>query len=349
MSQNKNMRTITIKDVASAASVSLATASRVLSGRGYASDASKNKVLKAAKDLGYKPNDLARNLKLQRTDTVGLMITDIVNPFYSYLADGVIDCARKLGYHVVLCATDEDASMEKEYLSVLMKQRAAGIIAVPTGHNVKIWGEAHKMGVKLVLVDRELQGVPDADVVMVDNPKGAFEAVEYLIQLGHKRIGIINGPITTTTGKGRLEGYQQAMQAAGLPMIEELIKIVTFKGESGVEATRTLLSLSEPPTAIFAANNVLGEAAYHVVLEHGLSIPEDISLILFDDVPWASLVRPAVTVVAQPTYNLGYLGMELVHRKLAADEQGIADIPKKSILSPELIIRGSCTSPKITK
>jgi LacI family transcriptional regulator len=337
----KTSKSATIKEVAAKANISLATASRVLSGTGYASRETRMKVLKAAQELGYTPNELARNLKRNRTDTVGLMITDIVNPFYSYLADGVLDCARKNGFHVILCATDEDPKLEEEYLRVLIKQRAAGIIAVPTGENVEIYCQAYKMGVNLVLVDRELPGVEEADIFLVDNVKGAQEAIQYLIQLGHRRIGIINGPLTTTTGQGRLEGYKRAINGANIEIDDELIEIVTFKGESGFVAARKLLTLTNPPTAIFATNNVLGEATLHVIREMNLRIPQDISLIIFDDVPWTSLVNPSITVVSQPTYELGYLGMELIGQKIRNKDLNLK-IPRRSILSPKLIIRNSC-------
>lgn len=344
MVKRKNKRVVTIKDVASRANVSLATASRVLSGNASVSVETRTKVQKAARELGYKPNFLARSLKQRRTDTVGLMIADIINPFYSYLADGVLDCARNLGYHVILCATDEDVNQEKEYLEELMNQRAAGIIAVPTGENVKIWSEALNLGVKLVLVDRELPGLSEADVVIVDNEKGSYEAIKYLIQLGHKKIAIVNGPTTTTTGKGRLEGYLQALEEACLPVNQNYVQQVTFKGESGTEAARYLLSLPDRPTAIFATNNVLGEAVYKEIYTAGLYIPKDISLIMFDDVPWASLVNPSITVVFQPTYELGYLGMELVHRSIQAEKEGRENLPQKTILQPKLIVRNSCAS-----
>jgi LacI family transcriptional regulator len=347
MTAIRDNRSITLRDVAELAGVSLATASRVLSGRGYSSKESRAKVRRVAEQLGYKPNQLARNLKLRKTDTVGLMITDIVNPFYSVLANGALACAKKFGYHVILCATNEDEKLEDEYLNVLMNQRAAGIIAVPTGRNLQIWSEAYTLGVNLVLVDREVHGLLQADVVLVDNVKGAYEAVSYLIGLGHLRIGIITGPATTTTGKGRLDGYLQAMQAAGIAVANECVEQASFKSESGSAAAQRLLSLADPPTAIFAANNQLGEATYKEIRASGLTIPNDISLVVFDDVTWASLVTPPLTVVSQPTHKMGYLAMELLHHKLETVEEGGADIPRKSTLCPELIIRASCGKPPL--
>ncbi len=340
--QKSKKKTITIKDVAKEAGVSLGTASRVLSGRGYSSEESRKKVHEAVRRLGYTPNDLARKLKQTRTDTIGLMITDIINPFYSFLASGVLDYARKLGYHVIVCATDEEPELEREYLDVLMKQRAAGVIAVPTGQNVDHWQKAIKFGMKIVFVDREMKELSENDVILVDNEQGAKDAVEYLIKNGHERIGIITGPLSTTTGRGRLEGYLMALQQHNIPISDELIKVVSFKGESGIEAATGLLNLPQRPTAIFAANNALAEATIHVIREHHLHIPKDISLVIFDDVPWASLTSPPITAVYQPTYLLGRYGMEHLDRILNDDTPRPR---QKIVLGTELIIRESCAPP----
>lgn len=332
---------VTLRDVAEKAHVSVATASRALSGRGYASSETKEKVLRAAKELGYKPNAAARQLKLNRTNTMGLIIADITNPFYSYLADGVLDCAKRLDYHVILCATDEDSILEQEYLEVLMEERVDGIVAVPTGNNVDLWRQAIDLGVKLVLADREVDSIPDADFVLVDNYKGAYEATDYLISSGHERIGILSGPTSTTTGQGRLQGYYAAHEDARLQIDENLVHIGTFKRESGAQGAHRLLSLDSPPSAVFAANNVLGETMMLAVRERGLQVPEDLSLIMFDDVPWASLTSPKITVVAQPAYSLGFTAMQRLSQRLEeADDE--TEVRRKTVLQPELIIRGSC-------
>ena len=334
--------TVTIRDVAARAGISQATASRALSGRGYAGSETRQRVEKAARELGYKPSGPARSLKLNRTDTIGLMITDIVNPFYAYLADGVLECANNLGYHVILCATDEEPKMEREYLDVLLEKRVDGIVAVSTGHNLELWQEAIELGTEVVLVDREVEGISDVSVVLIDNVMGAFDAVSYLLQLGHHRIGIINGPLTTTTGRERLEGYNKAFNKVGVPVDEELVENVSFKGESGTDAARRLLNLSNPPTAIFAANNVLGKAAMFVLRDKKMRVPDDISLVIFDDVPWVSLVSPSITAVAQPTRQLGIVSMELLAQSLQSRVTGERHLFRKTILQPSLVIRDSC-------
>jgi LacI family transcriptional regulator len=333
--------TVTIKDVASRARVSQATASRALSGRGYVSADAREAVSEAARQLGYRPHAAARSLKLQRTNTIGLIITDIVNPFYSYLANGALRASHELEYHLILCATNENPAMEAEYLDLLFEQRVDGIIAVPTGANLDRWRSLTSRGTALVLVDRELPDLPEASVVLIDNVKGAYNAVNYLLQLGHRRIGVITGPTSTTTGQMRLQGYLDALEEASVPVDDELIKIGSFRRESGYQATHRLFSSDDPPTAIVACNNVLGEAAIFALRERDLRIAQDVSLIMFDDVPWASLVSPRVSVVAQPTDSLGFMSMELIDRLLKR-KNGVETSPKKMMLQPELIVRESC-------
>lgn len=343
--EKKIARPVTIKDVATTAGVSPATVSRVINRRGYSSKSSQYRVKQAVKELNYQPNDLARKLKLQRTDIIGLLITDIVNPFYSYLADGILDYIRQMSYHVIVCATDEDETREREYLDVLMQQRAAGIIAIPTGKNLESWEQAINMGMKIVFVDREVPGLTGVDIILVDNVLGAYEAVHYLISLGHTRIGLINGPLSTTTGAGRLTGYLKALAEAGINPDPSLQENVGFMSKEGTEAAHRLLTLPNPPTAIFAANNILAEATIFCLREYNLHIPNDISLVIFDDVPWASLINPPITAVAQPVAALGHLGIERIDQLLKLHGQKTEQFHRKIILSPELIMRSSCTSP----
>jgi LacI family transcriptional regulator len=333
-------KVITINDVAQRAGVSQATASRAFGGRGYASAEVKKKVFQAARELGYRPHAVARSLRMQRTNTIGLLIGDIINPFYAHLADGVLECAQQSGYHVILSAHGENPALEKEYLEVLVQQRVDGIVAVATGQNLGLWREAQSLGTRLVFVDRQLEEIPDSDSFLVNNVKGAYDMVRYMTGLGHRRIGIIIGPPLTTTGEGRLQGYYDALEEAGIAIDKDLVRIGTFRRESGREAAGELLSMDKPPSAIFAANNVLGEATLLVIRERGLRIPEEISLGIFDDVPWASLTAPPITAVAQPAFQLGHLSAERLITRL--EEEDSAAPPTCVTLDPALIIRESC-------
>jgi LacI family transcriptional regulator len=335
-------KTATIHDIAREAGVSVATVSRALSGRGYASEEVKERIRQVAQQLNYRMNASARNLKVNRTNTIGLVITDIVNPFYSYLADGVLDCAKQFGYHVLLCATDEDPEQERTYLKVLMEQRVEGVIAVPTGHNHKLWRQFLDMNMQVVLVDRELQSISQVDSVLVDNVKGSFAAIEYLLGIGHRRIGMIRGSPDTSTGKDRVQGYYNAYQSAGLPIDPDLLQGDSYSRESGIRAVGALLSLNDPPTAIFASSSILGEIALSAIRERGLSVPHDISFIMFDDVRWAALTTPSITVISQPTHSLGYMSLKILNQRLEEVSQVEAQAPMKVVLEPKLILRESC-------
>jgi LacI family transcriptional regulator len=332
----RGKRNVTIVDVAKQAGVSIATVSRALSGRGYASPDVKERVRQAARQLNYRFNATARSLKVKRTNTIGLIITDITNPFYAYLASGVLDCAKEKGYHVVVCATNEDPQMEREDLNVLLEQRVDGIIAIPSGENRHIWQQVIDMNTGLVLIDREIPGLSQVDCVLVDNAKGAYLATKHLIELGHSRIGLMSGPDTTTTGKERRRGYVEALEDAGLSADPTLVQGSSFMRESGYLAVQALLALPQRPTAIFAANNVLGEAAVFALRERGLKIPADISLLMFDDVPWAAMIQPGITVISQPTYNMGCMSLKLLDQRLQEhSEVTERRTPVKVVMEPE--------------
>jgi LacI family transcriptional regulator len=337
-------KSVTIRDVAQRAGVSIAAVSRALNESGYVSNEIKQRVHEAVQELHYRPHDSARGLKLQRTNTIGLVIADITNPFYAELAAGVLSSAKKWGYHVILAAMDEEPAQEEAYLNVLMEKRVDGILAVATGQNARLWREAIDLGIKVVLVDRKVASLPDADAILIDNVKGGYDATAYLTSLGHRRIGIISGPLSTTTGQGRLQGYYKALEEAALPIDPELVQMLSFKRKSGIQAMEQLLALRKPPTAIFASNNLHGEAAMFALRRHGIRIPEDISLIMFDDVPWASLTTPPLTVIAQPIAQLGTHAVEQLIQRLQHPNVPIIE-GRTIVLEPELIVRESCAPP----
>jgi LacI family transcriptional regulator len=331
---------VQISDIAKEVGLSASTVSRVLSGNGYASEKSKQLVLQAKQKFHYTPHGPARRLARKVKSVIGFMMTDIANPFYSYIAEGVLDFARSCNYQVLISATNEDPELERACLDLFMEERVAGIVAVPTGHNYEKWREVINLGIEVVLVGRELH-IADIDGVLVDNIKGGFDATSYLLHLGHRRIGILCGPSSATSFRDRLEGYTRAYHELNIPIDADLIKITSLKEEDGIEAVKELLSLRDPPTAIFALNNVLGEAVLFVLREKGLTIPQDISLVMFDDPPWASLVFPGITVISQSPYDLGYIGVELLHKRLNQGNQATRR-QTKVVLPHELVIRESC-------
>ncbi len=344
---NSAKKSVTIRDVAYRAGVSIAAVSRALNGSGYVSTEIKQRVQEAALALRYRPHDSARGLKLQRTNTIGLVIADITNPFYSELAAGVLSSAKKWGYHVILAAMDEEPAMEEEYLNVLMEKRVDGILAVATGQNQRLWRDVVDLGIKVVLIDRKVISLPEADVVQVDNTKGSHAAISYLLSLGHRRIGILCGPVSLMPGQERLTGYCQAYEDAHLVVDRDLIQTVSFKRESGIHGVEQLLALDKPPTALFATNNLIGEMALSALRTKGLRVPKDISLLMFDDVPWASLTTPQITVVAQPISHLGTRAVEQLILRLQNPDEVVRE-GRAIILPPELILRESCAPPRLS-
>src|SRR5215470_14371427 len=249
---------VTVANVAREAGVSAATAARVLSGRGYASEEARRAVLEAAKEIGYVPNHVARSLRTRRTMLAGLLIGDVENSFYSVIAKNVESVATHAGYHIVLCNSNDDAETESQYLQLLEGMRVDGLIITPTGRNRRHLRRLMEKGTVIVQIDRMVDGL-NADAVLLDNEAGAMAGVSHLIAAGHSRIGILTGPRDVLTGRERLEGYERALGEHRIPVREELIKAGSFLPDHAIEAATELLRSQPPPTAIFAANNVLAE------------------------------------------------------------------------------------------
>ncbi|MDI5969258.1 LacI family DNA-binding transcriptional regulator [Streptomyces sp. SL13] len=324
-------RAMTMKDVAEAAGVGLGTVSRVLTGKGQASAAARERVLEAVRRLDYRPSALGRGLKLRRTDILGLIVADLCDPFYGEFAEGVLSAARTLGKHVIVCAGGEDPATEREYAEVLLQQRVDGVIAFPTGGNVDVWQGARRLGVNVVFVDRVVEAL-DVPTLVVDNASGSRAATEYLLALGHRRIGYLGGP----PGAGQHEeGFRAAFHAAGAAVPEELVVRTRPTRESADAVALRLVRADPAPTALFAATSVLGEAALRAVRAGGLRVPRDVSVLMFDDAPWASLVSPPVTVVSRPARRMGVEAARLV------TAAGPGGHPVR-VLPYELVVRGSC-------
>ena len=335
---------VTIKDVAREAGVSLGTASQALRDSPAVRDATRHRVLAVAKRLRYQPSALARGLVTRRTHTVGLLISDIANPFFIRAVRAVEDVAQKNGYNVILCNTDEDPTKETQYLRVLVEKRVDGIILATTAGSLQAVRDVRWRRIPLVLFDRELPRVP-IDTVKVDSVLGGRLATEHLLGLGHRRIAIIHGPVVRSTGAERLRGYLLALRAAGLRPEPALIREGNFKQDSGRELARKLLELSPPPTALFCTNNLMTVGAIQTLQERGVRIPADLSLVGYDDMEWWMLTHPPLTTVGQPVYDLGREAMRLL---LSQIESNSRRRPQRVILKPELLTRESCGPPPPT-
>jgi len=322
-----------MKDVAEAAGVGLGTVSRVFANQGSVSASTRARVEAAAEQLDYRPSALGRGLKSQRTNNIGLVVADISNNFYGEFAEGVLAQAKTMGMHVIVCASGENEASEREYIEVLIEQRVEGIVAFPTGTNADSWRLAQKLGIPVVFADRTVAGL-NFPTVLVDNAAGSRRLTEYLLALGHRRIGYLGGPLGLTTASEREKGFYQAHTEHGLQVIPQMVVRGRFTRDTAYASALRLLDASPRPTALVAANNVLGEAALAAIHDHGLQVPEDISMVMFDDVPWARLIRPAMTVIAQPAWQMGQAAARTVVTPAA-------DQPRSQVVPTEMIIRGS--------
>lgn len=330
----------TIRDVATRAGVSTATVSRFLRGqRVREADA----VRTAVDELGYAPNVLAQGLKSGRTGVIGVVVPDITNPFFAAVLEGCQQACRDTSYRMLLANSDESSQREWSLLTDLVR-RVDAVLLAPTTEQERAPLELQRAGVPVVFVDRELAGGERFDGVLVDNHGGARAAARHLAELGHTRIAAIHGATDTTPGHGRRDGLLAGLAEHGLDLIPEYDRIGDFREESGRQLTLELLSLPEPPTAIFTANNLMTVGALKALRDMRVSIPEEMSLIGFDDLSLGSLLRPPLTCVARPDVEQGALAMRLLLSRLRDDDR--RDPPRRIVLDTRLTVRGSTAPPR---
>jgi LacI family transcriptional regulator len=327
----------TIQDVAKLAQVSIATVSRVLNGTAYVNADIAARVREAAKQLDYQPSRAARALRGNRSRIIGLLISDIQNPFFTTLIRGIEDVVQRSGYSVILCNSDEDPHKERQSIEVLCAEHVAGAIVVPTTEHQRGLRLFQEHDIPVISVDRRVKD-RITDAVLVDNVLGAYQAVTHLITNGYRRIGIITGPVNTTTGRERIEGYRKALHEAGIatdPLIE---RIGSFREESGRYLTEELLSLANPVDALFTANNLMTMGAIEAIHARSLRIPDDIAIVGFDEMPWAALSAISLTTVTQPVYEIGTTAALRLFQRI---ESPSMFTKQEIVLSPTLRIRGS--------
>lgn len=294
----------TVQDVAAHAGVSTATVSRVLNGTSTVDAELAKRVRAASEALQYRPNRAARALAGGPSAIIGLLVTDVQNPFFMDLVHGVEDVAQQHGYLLVLCNSKEDQERERQYIEVLCAERVAGAIVVPTTDRKAVLQPLSNSGIPVVSVDRRVHDHA-IDAVLVDNVSAACEAVAHLIGNGYRRIGMITGPDHVTTARERLEGYRRALQDAGIVPDPQLERRGSFTEESGRQLTGELLALTPPVEALLTGNNRLMKGALQAIYTHGLRIPDDIAVVGFDDPPWLTPGSISLTTVTQPAYELG--------------------------------------------
>ncbi|MEV7134123.1 substrate-binding domain-containing protein [Arthrobacter sp. NPDC093128] len=334
----------TIRDVAAAAGVSVAVVSRVLNpGSGPVAAATRGRVNDVMQTLGYHPRTAARELKHGPPTTLGLLLADVSNPFFARLADQVVQEAHSRGIQVLLMTTQEDDQLESERLSTLIERRVSGIIATPTGNNLEIWKKLQDIGTDVVFVDRSIPSLPAVDVVTINNTESARSATALLAAHGHRRIAIISGPASSTTGRDRIAGYREALAAAGLEQDDLLIRSAAFRGAAGGDAMTALLNLEDPPTALVVANTAQVTAVLRRLAHAGVSIPDDLSVIVFEDSPWTELMTPPLTIVRQPIDLLARHSVQLALSNANGKTSGKPTVIR---VDAELVERSSVARPK---
>jgi LacI family transcriptional regulator len=330
---------VTIKDVARLSGVSSMTVSRVINGSERVRPVTRQRVERAIAELGYVPSRLARGLIHQKTGTLAMIVPDVANPFFTLIVRGAEDVARRAGYRIILCDTRADLAIEREVIEEMIAHRVEGIAIAPVsdrsrGHLERL----ARFGVQFVLIDRTVPGV-ESDVVVGDSLGGARRLVEHLISHGHRRIGFITESEDVSTARDRRQGYLAALAAAGLALDPSLIVYSTVDPPGGFDGMRRLLELAEPPTAVFTVNNLVAVGAIEAVRAHDLEVPDDVALVCYDDIEYASRLYPFLTVMSQPAETLGKLGTQLLLERI---EGRAPEQPRLVVLPAQFVVRRSC-------
>ncbi|MBT3670282.1 MAG: LacI family DNA-binding transcriptional regulator [Chloroflexi bacterium] len=331
-------KNITIQDVANLAKVSTTTVSHVINETRPVSKDLRDRVNSAIVELGYRPNILARGLRRNETTMIGLIVPNNANPFYAEVSKGVESVCFEKGYNVILCNSDRDIEKEVRYTDLLTEKRVDGILFVGAwiGENTSHLENTSKQNIPIVVVDRFVPNL-DIDLVVTDNVLGGWLATSHLYGLGHKRIACIAGTPQFTPNAERIQGYEKALDEANISINPDLIIRSNFQFEGGYKAAQQLLSQEDRPTAIFACNDLMAIGAMRAAIDLGYSIPEDLSIIGYDDVQMTKYTNPQLTTISQPMFEMGNRAAEMLIERIHESE-----IPqRKKILEPNLVVRGT--------
>ena len=346
-------RDVTVADVAKAANVSKAQAARALGNYGAVSEDVRERVMAAAEELDYRPNELARSMNTGKSNTIGVVVGDIENPHFGLAMRGITDTAKRSGFHVILINTDEETPAEVDAVRVLLDKRVDGLIVAPasssvTGHLQRV----RDSGRPLVLLDRKAAGV-DVEAATVGTEGVACESTKYLIDNGHRRIAFVSTlkteeayfagmELPSSQISERRDGMVRAFEAAGMAAPEDLIRLNAGDADSIKRITADLLQGPDAATAIVASDGLIGLSVVEAIQEMGLAIPDDVSIIMYDDFPWTRLTTPPLTVIAQPVYEMGAAAAKALIRQIEGRKPN-AGTPE---LSAKLVVRGSVGSPR---
>lgn len=332
--------TVTIYDVAREAGVSMATVSRVVNNNPNVKPQTRKKVFEAIEKLGYRPNAVARGLASKKTTTVGVVIPDISNQIFAEVARGIEDIATMYHYNIILSNADKKKEREIRVVNTLLEKQVDGLLFMGgtiTEDHINAFNTA-SVPIVLCATSGESKVIASVDI---DHEQAAYDAVKYVIDQGHTNIAMISGPLEDlTNGYARFQGYKRALEEANLPLREEYVRIGNYRYESGLEVSQYFLELAERPTAIFTATDEMAIGTIHKIQDYGLNVPNDISVISVDNIRMASMVRPQLTTVAQPMYDIGAVSMRLLTKLMKKEEVDDNQV----ILPHELIIRHSVSS-----
>jgi LacI family transcriptional regulator len=336
---------VTIRDVARVAKVHPGTVSRALNAetRGLVNEETAERVLRAAEELGYRPNPIARGLKTNRSYTIGVLIPDITNPLFPPILRGIEDRLGEAGYTSLIVNTDNDADRERSHIEAMRARQVDGFISATARLDRELLAEAAAAEKPLVLVNRSLED-GSAPAVTVDDAFGIRLAVEHIAGLGHKRIGHVAGPQNLSTGHRRYLGFVEAMTDAGLEVQPEYVRFSKwFTEDEGARVCAELLDAAGGLTAIVAANDLLALGCYDTLEERGLGCPEDVSIVGFNDMPFVDRLRPPLTTVRVPQREIGTVAADLMLQRLTDEADGASQI----LLEPTLVVRGSTAPPRV--
>jgi LacI family transcriptional regulator len=325
-------------DVADAADVSIATVSAFLNNTTVVSAELTARIEAAIRSTGYTPNAIARSLKTGSTRTIGLTVADIRNPFFTDVVATIQQALNNAGYAVMLCSNEESTGQQDQQIKLLLDRMVDGLIIAPAGEDQLMRELISSTKKPVVLIDRTCDGL-DVDSVTLDNAGAVYDAVDYLIRLGHRRIGFMSGPMQASTGRDRLAGYRRAIEDHGIPFEPSLIGEGNYQDAAAYRATLSLLSSSHRPTALFSANNLMVIGAMRAIHDMGLNCPKDISIACMDDFPWSNVFSPRLTTVAQPVEAIGEHAARLLLDRLNGTN---VKEPRRLVLQGRLITRSSC-------
>ncbi|MGP4079231.1 LacI family DNA-binding transcriptional regulator [Pseudalkalibacillus sp. R45] len=331
------MINVTIKDIARMSDVSTATVSRVLNNNGYASAEIRDRVLSVAKQLNYQPNGIARSLKTDRTSTIGVIIPDISNPYFMRISKGIEDTLEQSGYILMFVSSDENPHKEEKTLHALLKNRVQAIVLATSSENDETITKIQETGVPVVLIDRKLGNQSGhLDSVVEDNVEGAYQLTKYLLQKGHRHIGVINGTLEVSTGRERYEGYKRAIREFQIEEDPELVFNGKFNQEDGEEAVTHFFTLDQKPTAILSFNNTMTFGVILQLAKMGYTVPDDIVVVSYGDTEASQLLKPpGIVCIKQSPYDMGVKVGEILLKQL----NGHAKEPVHEIFKPELDVR----------